>query len=345
VQQRVLIDLHLVRFVSQVRLYEVFGGGSMTIQKKLLVLVDGSERSIPTANYVKDFMPVDENTRIVLFHVFSGIPEEYRELEKDPTCVKVVDQLRSRETEEKRKIRICLEQAKKSLITGGFSERSIEIKFHCLEKGVARDIMDEARNGYGAVVLRRRGMGALKKIILGSVAVKLLQALTFIPIIIVGQAPPVKKILLAVDASPSSMKAVEFVASLLGGQGYEVCIFHAIPGLGAINFELSELNKPELHEVDISDTCVEVFRLKVVRLFQDVKGMLMRSGFESEKISEKVISGVRSRSDAIVREAEDGGYGTIVVGRRGLSKVEAFFMGRVGHEVVYGGKNFTVWVV
>ncbi len=83
----------------------------------------------------------------------------------------------------------------------------------------------------------------------------------------------------------------------------------------------------------------------MARLFQDVKDRLTAAGFESEKISEKILSGVQSRSEAIVKEAEDGGYGTIIVGRRGLSKIEAFFMGRVGHEVVYGGKNFTVWVV
>jgi nucleotide-binding universal stress UspA family protein len=188
-------------------------------------------------------------------------------------------------------------------------------------------------------------MGALKNIILGSVAVKLLQALTFIPILIVGQAPAVKKILLAVDASPASMRAVEFVAALSAGQGYAVCIFHAIPGLGAIHFDLSEVCSPELTEAEMSDTCLEAFKSKVARLFQDVKGRLMASGFESDKISEKIISGIRSRSDAIVKEAEVGGFGTIVVGRRGLSKVEAFFMGRVGHEVVYGGKKFTVWVV
>jgi nucleotide-binding universal stress UspA family protein len=317
----------------------------MTIQKKMLVLVDGSERATQTVNYVKNFMPVDENTRIVLFHVFSGMPEEYRELEKEPTCANAVHQFRNRKMEEKRKIRAYLEQAKKILTTGGFSDQSIEVKFHSLEKGVARDIIDEARNGYSAVVLRRRGMGALKNIILGSVAVKLLQSLTFIPIIIVGQAPPVKKILLAVDASPASMKAIEFVASLLGGHGYEVCVFHAIPGLGAINFDLSEINKREPPEVDMSDTCLEAFKLKVAQLFRDAKDRLMASGFESEKISEKILSGVQSRSDAIVKEAKDWGYGTIVVGRRGLSKVEAFFMGRVGHEVVYGGKNFTVWVV
>ena len=317
----------------------------MTIQKKMLVLVDGSERTLQTVNYVRNFMPVAEDTRIVLFHVFSGLSEEYRELEREPTCATAVHQLKNRKMEEKRKIQAYLEQAKRILISGGFSEQSIEVKFHSLEKGVARDIINEARNGYSAVVLRRRGMGALKNIILGSIAVKLLQSLTFIPIVIVGQAPPVKKILLAVDASAASMKAVEFVASLLGGHGYAICVFHAIPGLGAVNFDLSEVKKHEPPEVDMSDTCLDAFKVKVARLFQDVKERLMASGFESKKISEKIISGVHSRSDAIVKEAADGGYGTIVVGRRGLSKVDAFFMGRVGHEVVYGGKNFTVWVV
>ena len=317
----------------------------MTIQKKLLVLVDGSKRSIQTVNYVKEFMPVDENMRIVLFHVFNGIPEEYRELAENPDCHSAVRQLRDRQTEQEKKIRAFLERSKKILITRGFSEELIEIKLHSLKKGVARDIIDEARNGYSAVVLRRRGMGALKSMILGSVAVKLLQSLTFIPIIIVGQAPPVKKILFAVDASTSSMKAVESVSSLLGKNGYEACIFHAILGLGAVNFDLSEVKTAESPEIKIPDDCIEAFKSEVVQLFQVIKNRLRTSGFESKKISEKIVSGVHSRSEAILKESKDGGYSTIVVGRRGLSKVEAFFMGRVSHKVVYGGENFTVWVV
>ncbi|MEZ4527354.1 MAG: hypothetical protein R2941_15655 [Desulfobacterales bacterium] len=58
----------------------------MTMPKKLLVLVDGSQRSVQTAEYLKNFMPADENMQIVLFHVFSGLPEEYRELAKDDDC-------------------------------------------------------------------------------------------------------------------------------------------------------------------------------------------------------------------------------------------------------------------
>ncbi|MBF0412834.1 MAG: universal stress protein [Desulfamplus sp.] len=315
------------------------------MEKKILVLVDGSERTIQTVNYVKDFMPVDNNTHIVLFHVSSGVPEEYRELEAYLNCINTEEQLKNQEIEEKQKITTYLEDAKKILISGGFPAKSIEVKFHCLKKGVARDIIEEAKNGYTAVVMRRRGMGVIRNIILGSVAVKLLQSLTFIPIIIVGQIPPVKKILLAVDSSPDSMKAAEFVCSFLGGADYEVTILHAIPGLGAINFDLPELNMLALPEISMSESCIESFKLNVARLFQDVKNRLIASGFQSDKISEKILSGVLSRSDAIVNEAEEGDYSTIVVGRRGISKVEAFFMGRVGHEVVYGGKKFTVWVI
>jgi nucleotide-binding universal stress UspA family protein len=318
----------------------------MTIQKKLLILVDGSERSIQTVNYIKDFMPVDEHTQIVLFHVLSGTPEEYRELLNDPTCVNALQELKNRETEEKVQSLAYLEQAKEILITSGIPKQSIELKLQDVEKGIARDIIDEARNGYTAVFMSRRGITtALQNIILGSIAVKLLQSLVFIPIIMVGQEPPVKKVLLAVDASPNSMKAVEFVSWLLGGRGYEVCIFHAIIGLGKINFELSECDKPPLSEDRMSDTCVEAFKIKIARLFQDVKKTLITAGFEPEKISEKIVSGVHSRSESIVQEAEAGGYSTIVVGRRGLSRVEAFFMGRVGHKVIYEGRKFTVWVV
>jgi len=312
----------------------------MIIQKKLLILVDGSERSIQTVNYVKDFMPVDDNTQIVLFHVFSGISEEYLELSENPKCHSDVRILRERLIEQQRKNRESIERAKNILVSRGFSERLIEIKVHSLEQGVARDIINEAKNGYSAVVMRRRGMGALKSIILGSVAVKLLQALTFIPIIIVGQVPPVKKILFAVDTSLDSFKAVEFTASLLGGQGYEACLFHAILSAATIDSELSGMN-----DLAMSNPCIEAFKSKAALTFKAVRNMLVKSGFESEKISEKIITGVSSRSGAIVEEAEASGCGTIVVGRRGLSKVEAFFMGRVGHKVVYSGKKFTVWVV
>ncbi|WP_459904075.1 hypothetical protein, partial [Desulfosarcina cetonica] len=91
----------------------------MTIPKKLLVLVDGSERSIQTVSYVKDFIPIDKNMRIVLFHVFDGRPEELRELEQTPNCINAVSQLQNQEAEQKAAIWWYLERAKEVLTKGG----------------------------------------------------------------------------------------------------------------------------------------------------------------------------------------------------------------------------------
>ena len=317
----------------------------MTILKKFLVLVDGSERSIQTVNYVKDFMPIDENTRIVLFHVFDTKTEEICQLEQSPTCIDAVNQLKNRKAEQKSEIWWYLERAKEILTKGGLPKQSIEIKLHVRKDGVARDIINEAKKDYSAVIMRRRGLGALRRIILGSVAVKLLQSMTFIPILIVGQVPTNKKILLTIDASPSSKKAVEVIASLLGGHEYETCIFHAVTGLASINFNISNTKALKVCEVEMPNNCVEAFKLKTAQLFNATKDTLLSAGFASEKISKKIVTGVHSRALAIIEEAEEGGFSTIVVGRRGLSKVEAFFMGRVGHQVVYGGDKFTVWVV
>lgn len=319
----------------------------MKNRKKLLVLVDGSDRSIRTIDYVKAFMPLDETMWIVLFHVFRGLPDQYREIEADPALADNIQQLKDWETGQEKLMRTYLEKMKAGLVAGGFPENQIEIKFQHLNQGVARDIIAEAKQGYSAVVMSRRGMAtALQNIILGSVAVKLLQCISFIPTIFVGPALPVRKILLAVDASASSVEAADFLGTLLGGGGsYEICIFHAIMGLGKVDFEMPDPSGTNRKEVQLPDIAIETFKLKVANMIQEIKDRLLAAGFESGKISEKIVSGVHSRSEAIVSEAEAGGYGTIVVGRRGLSRLEAFFMGRVGHKVVYGGKHFTVCVV
>ena len=47
----------------------------------------------------------------------------------------------------------------------------------------------------------------------------------------------------------------------------------------------------------------------------------------------------------ILQEAKEGGYGTIVMGRRGLSKVHEFLLGRVTTKVLQRAEKFAVWIV
>jgi nucleotide-binding universal stress UspA family protein len=75
------------------------------------------------------------------------------------------------------------------------------------------------------------------------------------------------------------------------------------------------------------------------------KRKLLDSGFEPNKISIKLIQGVHSRAKAIADEAKKENYGIIVMGRRGLSRVQNFFIGRVTNKVIHIARDRTIWIV
>ncbi len=309
----------------------------MTDQKKILILVDGSERSMQTLQYVKQLAPF-RNFKLVLFHVFSGVPECYWDMERTSQNQHAISQLISWEHQRKKEIEIFSQKARQILLDFGFAENAVEIKIQKRQVGVARDILKEAEEGaYAAVVLRRRGIGALEGMVVGSIANKLFSKLTFCPLIIAGQHPAIEKLLIAIDGSPSSMRAVDFVAENAGKDNYSIGLIHVIRGFGSLVPDNPEFLMPAEN--------VELAHNEMMELFADVKEKLIKAGFDENKISERIITGVYSRAGAIVEEAEAGGYGTIVIGRKGLSRVQEFFMGRVCNKVIHSGRQFSVWVI
>lgn len=298
-------------------------------QKRLLVAIDGSERSLKTVLYAGE-EEAFKNMKIVLFHVFNSIPDAYYDLEKEPKSVKVVRHVRGWEAEQKKKIRAYMDNARQMLIDTGHPETALEVKIQNRKKGVARDIIIEAHNGYDAVLVRRRGATALKNIIIGGVTLKLLEKLSFIPVLIAGRKPINKKVLVAVDGSPCATRAVQYVADMLGQlPDYQVKLVHVIRGR-------SKSNANDLAANGFSESG---------RIFNDAIAILSKAGFDPHRIRTRTLSGVLSRAGAIVNTAEKGGWGTIVVGRRGLSSVGDFFMGRVSNKVVHAGRKDTVWIV
>jgi nucleotide-binding universal stress UspA family protein len=72
---------------------------------------------------------------------------------------------------------------------------------------------------------------------------------------------------------------------------------------------------------------------------------LVDLGFKPHQISTELISGATSRARSIVSEAQQNEYGTIVMGRRGHSRVRDFFIGRVTNKVIHLARERTVWVI
>lgn len=303
--------------------------------KKILLAVDGSECALDAVRYVGDFRPFHK-MRVVLLHVFSAVPEAYYDLEKDPQFYRAAREIRTWEAQKKNEIKAYMETCRDTLIRLGFPQKHIEVDIKNRKKGIARDIIRRARYGFDAVVVGRKGTGTYKEIIIGSVATKVVEKIHFTPVMLIGQIPPDNHILLAIDGSESATRTVDYVAWTLAGYDYHIHLLHIIRG----STRSTEFSDVLLRNADAADA-----KQQIQAVFDDATERLVKAGFNPGQIDTKVIEGVHSRAEAIVTEARAQNYGTIVIGRRGLSRVQAFFMGRVGNKIIHTVRNRAVWVV
>jgi nucleotide-binding universal stress UspA family protein len=293
-------------------------------QKKILLALDGSDRAFETVRYICQIPPFQE-MRVVLFTVFSKIPDTYWDMEHQPNLGKRMGDVRAWERQKQTAIKEYMKDARQKLMDGGFPRDAVTVKIEEQKEGICRDIIKEAKRGYDAVAVGRKGMSKLKDLVLGGVATRLIEKLEFVPLFVVGRCQPPMKILLALDSSDASARIVDYVGTTLSGCDCDVTLTHVVRG--------------EERET------VEEATKKIDPVFNMAKSHLTHSGFRPGRISTKIITGVLSRAGALVHEAENGGYCTIVVGRKGVSKASDFFIGRVSNKVVQLGGEKVVWVV
>ncbi len=308
----------------------------MALKDKILVAVDASDRCMETIRHITQRDPFQKK-HLVLYHVFITLPDFYWDIEMEPKSRGAVAHVRAWEADKKNKIEQFMEKAQKMLLDAGFPKEAVTVKIKQSEKGIAKDIVEEAKKGYLTVIISRSGEGELPEPFLGSNASKVIQRLHFVPVFIAGKRLPGKNILVAMDRSEGAMRAVDFVGELMGGYDFKVSLLHVIREGEQLKSGLSYKPLPT-EEVQTEEQNMQA-------VFDKAKRRLIDYGFKSDYITSKVITGVSSPPRTIVQEAEQGGYSPIVIGRRGLSKFQEFFMGSVSNQVIQLGVEQAVWVV
>jgi nucleotide-binding universal stress UspA family protein len=146
-----------------------------------------------------------------------------------------------------------------------------------------------------------------------------------------------KNILIAVDDSDNSRRAVSYVAQLLGGMGgFKVAIVHVIP----------EAEEDYFATTDEKDKWLNQYRQKVEIMLENYRQILIQSGFHDRDVSVRYpLRYCPSMAECILAERDDTEYHTLVVGRQGISRSEEFLFGSVSSKIVNHAKNCTVWVV
>ena len=308
----------------------------MALEDKILVAVDASDRCMETIKHITQRDPFQKK-HLVLYHVFITLPDFYWDIEMEPQSRGAVAHVRAWEVAKKEEIEQFMEKALEMLRDAGFPKEAVTVKIKQSERGIARDIVEEAKDGYLAVIISRSGEGELPEPFLGSNASKVIHKLHFVPVFIAGKRLPGKNILVAIDRSEGAMRAVEFVGELMGGHDFKVTLLHVIRN--------GEKLKPGASYKPLPAEDIQTGEQKMQAVFDEAKRRLIDHGFKADHVTQKIIAGASSQPRAIVQEAEQGGYSPVVIGRRGLSKFQEIFMGSVSNQVIQLGVEQAVWVV
>jgi len=317
-------------------------------KRKILVAVDGSDQSYSTARYLARLIPGD-GVKVTLFHVMDWVPDALRDLEVDPGELKKLVQLRAWRARQKEVCAEFMQRVREVVRDSGYDKEQVAVVVRARKVGIARDIAAEARKGYDALVVGRWGCGQLKDLFLGSTANKLVNHVCELPVCVVGGRPEMTRILVAMDGSDGSLRTLDYVTGYLGLLYNEMLLFHVIRRLelggvpGGRRSTASSRTGEWLQRVRGDALQIETSLMQ--SLFDRRIQSLQTQGAGPGSIRTKILTGAVSRAGSVVDEADQGGYGTIVIGRKGRSQVGEFLLGRVSSKVIQLARDQAAWVV
>jgi nucleotide-binding universal stress UspA family protein len=153
--------------------------------QRILVAFDDSENAMRSVEFIANSFTKEHKVTL-----FSVIPDtaaicDMNSPSLTPYFISKQATFCALEDQKKELVDEALQKAKELLLKAGFGEENVTTKCQTKKKGVARDIINEARSGYDAIVLGRRGHSGIREFILGSVSQKVFDAARDMSVIVV----------------------------------------------------------------------------------------------------------------------------------------------------------------
>lgn len=317
-----------------------------TKQTHILVAVDGSKNSFRAVQYAGELLP-PERSRLTLFHVLDHIQDGFWDLESHPMFRSSVARTRAWQSRQEGFIGAFMERSRTHLLERGFAEDSVQICIRKREADVARDLLQESENGYQAMILGRRGLSPLKDLILGSVAERMAGGMAVVPVCVVGERIHVDRVLIAMDGSREADRAVQFAGGALAGRKLDVLLVHVLRG-GNLSAWQETGDAGGEQELALDEDTEQAFKSLEEKawgfLEQQIRYLRAQLGPDA-RVEATVIKDSESRAMTIMKTARNGRYGTVLLGRRGLSRVQQFLMGSVSRKLLQITDDRACWIV
>ncbi len=301
--------------------------------EKVLMPVDRSENSQRAIKFAGALLSEADYSKITLLYVMTGgyLSERMKNIDFRAELIKetqIFKKIREKHIEEN--IIPFLTEYENNLRKSGFKGSLSKL----VEEGEAGNKIIEVATSekFQTLIMARRGMSEWKGYILGSVSNKIIHGLLNQNIYIVGQKivdNPVFNILLPVDGSEYSMKAVQHVACV----AKQLKKIQKITVLRVINVSLylERVRQGIDPETEAEET------------LSKAKKILTDEGVETGLIETKSIVGFPK--DEIIKEIQEWGYNLIIMGRKGRSAIKDIVLGGVSSSVLNNCFEQTIAII
>jgi nucleotide-binding universal stress UspA family protein len=308
------------------------------MEKQILLALDDSIHSRHALQYVARIFAGAKDFACTLYHVLPQVLPYV--LDDMGSNAKAGGKLKALMQQHESRALSALRANKQHLVELGIPERSIDILVRPQTAGLARDILNQAENHfYDAIVVGRHGRSSSQEDFMGGVSAKLLEHSTQIPVWVVDGEVTSSKVMVAVDGSENSIKAIGFLCFILEeNPKITYTLYHISQDERTKYAELYGKMEAELDEF------VEKSHKRLIDRFSEQA----YQQFQAIGVPERQVEMVTARpslktGQMILDEAQRGGYGTVVIGRRGLGR--AHFFGSSSRFVAERLKNRALWLV
>jgi nucleotide-binding universal stress UspA family protein len=214
------------------------------------------------------------------------------------------------------------------LMRCGLEPDQVTVKVADRRAGPARDILRESESAYDLVVVGRRGLGAVRGLVLGSVTNKLVTGMSTCPMWVVGKHARPGSVLVALDGSEFSWRGLEHLTQEYIARDRDVWLFTTQRMSDEMSLDSLIVGGTKLNSV------LELGRER-----------LEQAGINPDRIHSQLMEGVTSRALAIVEKARREKCDTIIMGRWGVTHNAQFPLGRVTAKVLQLSRGLSVWIV
>ena len=309
------------------------------MQKEIMIGVDDSLHSKIAVDYAINLNQAVGDVKFTLMHVQSTISQYLLdEAKSKPQAYAELEKVNRKNAEAARRL---LDRYKNQMVTAGTAEDHIELKTRPRMLGVAKDILQASTDGrFDALILGRRGLSGLQDMFIGSVSANIVNNSADTPVWLVDEQGPSQNIMLAVDGSESSFRAVDHLAFIIGGNtDLKLSFFHVAPRLR----DFCPVDFEEIDSEALEDIILQGNRHCIDQFYAHAQKRLNEAGIQENQISFEASEGAFRVGKAVLDEYLRGKFGALVVGRRGVNK--KFFTGSVSRFLINQFSKGALWVV